>query len=570
MDENDGGDKNTSSELKFGTSASLKRNFWLFCIFYSIIHGAVDAVLAFSAAELGTKLGSLGGTVLYIFYTCSALLLAKPCLDFFGAKSSVFIGLIGLLVYVSGFFLAILLPAVASYIFLIGCGIGGVGAGLLWTGQGSYYTLNATYYALASKENRYETITHFAGIFAGTYLSFETLYKFIGTFIFVIVGISSSTAWQPTLFGIYTTTAFISTFLFWVNIQVLKDHPSLQLQPQLDDSQFEDSAAEIESQRRRLLSNEATEVPTSSPNKVKEKGNTSHAYLQLPDNSATESGNPSPSLMQVVFRDMFVVSKLIFSVRKLQLLIPYQICFGFSAGLVDTYVNGVIVKNYIGEGYIGVLSGLVTLSAALLATPFALIGNFNRGKGKDWIMIFGGVCFAAGGFMLLILSDEQMSKWPVIILFYILHGAARGVWENTNKAVVSEMFEQTPAIRDAAFASVYFSSGLAGALGFAFFQFLSKGMIVLINLIVSMTAVLCFMLARKLHRRDVRLNEVRQMVSALDDDSDNFDDNSETGKTTNDDDEVAVYFSPSRVSKNSIPSIVKTGELSRNPLHSSR
>jgi len=39
------------------------------------------------------------------------------------------------------------------------------------------------------------------------------------------------------------------------------------------------------------------------------------------------------------------------------------------------------------------------------------------------------------------------------------------VWESTNKAVVAEFFPASRD-RDAGFAAIYFSSGLAGALGF--------------------------------------------------------------------------------------------------------
>lgn len=535
-----------STDPKAGNASSLKSNFWLFCIFYSVIHGAVDAVLAFSAAELGTNLGSLGGTVLYVFYTCSALLIAKPCLQYFESKNTVFLGLVGLLIYVLGFFLAILVPSAAPILFLSGCAIGGIGAGFLWTGQGSYYTLNATYYALAANSSRPEAITNFAGIFAGAYLSFETVYKFLGTFVFVVVGIASSSAWQPILFGIYTATALISTIFFWAKVQPLKDHPSLHMQS-YEVVHTDDSVPENEAQRKGLLSKTDDAEPLATPTKGSLTFRTkkqSHSYLDTPDTNKVTSAT--------ILSDVLAVGHLMFSVRKLQLLIPYQICFGLSAGLVDTYVNGVIVKNYIGDGYIGILSGLVTLSAALLAAPFAIVGNSREGRGKDWIMIGGGLCFAVGGLMLLVLTDAQIARWPVIIAYYIFHGAARGVWENTNKAVVSEMFESSPSVRDAAFATVYFSSGLAGALGFAFFQFLNKSTIALINLAISSAAVGCFLLARKLHRRDMRMKEVRQMVSALDD-SDHLSDASD------DNDEVSIYFSPEKETSRL--------RLSSNPMH---
>lgn len=110
-------------------------NFLKFCIFYSVTHATVDAVLAFSTAELGAILGSWGGFALYVSYTLSSLFLARPCLRVLGAKGCVFSGLLGLLCYVFSFFLAILFRRISLPIFIIGAVIGGIGAGTLWTGN---------------------------------------------------------------------------------------------------------------------------------------------------------------------------------------------------------------------------------------------------------------------------------------------------------------------------------------------------------------------------------------------------------------------------------------------------
>jgi len=42
-----------------------------------------------------------------------------------------------------------------------------------------------------------------------------------------------------------------------------------------------------------------------------------------------------------------------------------QACFGLIAGFVNAYINGEIVAVYIGDGYIGFLSAIVTLTAAV-------------------------------------------------------------------------------------------------------------------------------------------------------------------------------------------------------------
>jgi hypothetical protein len=100
-------------------------NYLLFCILFSITHATVDAVLAFSSAELGTGLGSSAGFSLYIGYTVSALLFAKPVLNQLESKNSVLLGLTGLLLYVLSFFIAVWIPNI-SFVFIIGASLGGI------------------------------------------------------------------------------------------------------------------------------------------------------------------------------------------------------------------------------------------------------------------------------------------------------------------------------------------------------------------------------------------------------------------------------------------------------------
>jgi len=64
--------------------------------------------------------------------------------------------------------------------------------------------------------------------------------------------------------------------------------------------------------------------------------------------------------------------------------------------------------------------------------------------------------------------------------------------ENTNKAVIADLFVSTPDQSTAAFASVAFSNGLAGAL--AFFAYPSLNRITMASLVFafSVKAVLCY------------------------------------------------------------------------------
>jgi hypothetical protein len=106
-------DDGDSEASRASQSKALFRNFILFCLFYSIAHGCVDSVLAYSSAELGTTIGSYGGFSLYITYAFSCLLMAKPALRLFDAKRTVLVGLTGILIYVTSFFVAVAVDQVA-------------------------------------------------------------------------------------------------------------------------------------------------------------------------------------------------------------------------------------------------------------------------------------------------------------------------------------------------------------------------------------------------------------------------------------------------------------------------
>lgn len=113
------------------TSKRLLLNFLLFSCLYSITQGTVDSVLAFSSAELGANVGSTAGFVLYIFYTLSALLLAKPVLRVVLSKYGVLYGLVSYLIYILSFFVALSDKRIES-IFIVGAAIGGIGGKTLY------------------------------------------------------------------------------------------------------------------------------------------------------------------------------------------------------------------------------------------------------------------------------------------------------------------------------------------------------------------------------------------------------------------------------------------------------
>jgi hypothetical protein len=280
-------------------------------------------------------LGSYGGFALYAAYTTSALLLARPLLRALGAKDGVLWGLLALLTYVMAFTLAFTFVDYAAPIFIVGAIVGGIGAGALWTGQSVYYTLNAKDYAhKAGHASQERTLVNFASIFGGIYLMLETACKSLATVIYASYrnsagGGSDSGTWRYAVFGMYTASALCAVVLYRILVTQLYSHD------EEDDMEIDDHSD-----------------PRPSPYPGDDKAD----IVLLPK---------TPWL--ALKNDILSVAKAIYGSRKLQLLVPFQLSFGFSAGFVSFYVNGVIVNHFIGDGYIGLLNSINTLSAVFCA-----------------------------------------------------------------------------------------------------------------------------------------------------------------------------------------------------------
>jgi hypothetical protein len=77
-------------------------------------------------------------------------------------------------------------------------------------------------------------------------------------------------------------------------------------------------------------------------------------------------------------------------------------------------------------------------------------------------MTIGGFCLAYAGFALFVSSDDSLGTWKMIVPYLVIYGVGRGTWENTNKAVIADLFAKTPDLTASAFASISFFNGLAG------------------------------------------------------------------------------------------------------------
>jgi hypothetical protein len=187
----------------------LYRNFVLMSVAFSANHGSVVACLAYASTELGDNLGGYGSGALYVCYALTAFLFAKPVVAMIGPKNGLLLGVGGYCVYVLGFLLAIVWPAVRWPVFLLACIIGGTAGGFLWTAQGRYFARNAKLYADYARIPAEEANSSFAGVFATSYLGLEMITKVIATIVFL----SAPEKAAFVIFTIYTVIAVSSALV---------------------------------------------------------------------------------------------------------------------------------------------------------------------------------------------------------------------------------------------------------------------------------------------------------------------------------------------------------------------
>lgn len=184
----------------------LYNNFLIMCVAFSFNHGCVVSCLAYASTELGDQLGAYGSGTLYIAYSLSAFVLAKPIVEMVGPKFGLIFGVLGFCLYVMGFLLSVAVPSVAWPVFMIASIFGGVSGGLLWTAQGKYFSVNAILYAEALDIPVEDVNTQFAGIFAATYLGLEMLTNMIATGVYF--GIEENA--NAVVFSLYAMIALLS------------------------------------------------------------------------------------------------------------------------------------------------------------------------------------------------------------------------------------------------------------------------------------------------------------------------------------------------------------------------
>lgn len=187
---------------------------------------------------------------------------------------------------------------------------------------------------------------------------------------------------------------------------------------------------------------------------------------------------------------------------KIWLISGNNIAFGFAAAYLNGYINGHWQKEALGSGdLIGFLGAIIcaiaTVSSKVYGWASTKVGS------KTPILLFGSLCFLLIGLLSFISAPNGRGPggwgWGIVV-FYILHGLGRGVYESTNKGIFGDTFPGPQGM--GAFANCMMQNTLSSTIGFLLGVAKKDAVEVYILLAFSIFSVPGLCLAQQIHQRE--------------------------------------------------------------------
>lgn len=424
----------------------IRKNVLLMSMCFSLNHACVTTVIALASTELGDTLGGVSVGVLYLMYTLMAMVGATGIVEELGTKRALVTGAWAYCFYVGSFLLAIIWQNGEWFFCMAGSLLGGAAAGWLWTAQGAYFSVAVELHVDATeREERKELLPKNAAEITEekTKVSAQLAGLFSMCYLGCEVGV------KILAFGVLLAPGG-STFLFVV----------------------------------------LTLIACVS------SGGLSY-IVQLESKTSVEGGKPA-------WHASFGAMELLFSDRKMILLYPAEMAYGFVIAFLNYYAASKILDEYLSEASIPLLGSLISLVAAAASMPFSSAAIMY---GKAPLMVGGLLALLLDMLLFTFLSDHTLGNWAILVPMYTVYGLARAVFEGQNKAILQDFFPHQGAAWSA---NYILSSGIASGVGFILFPHLSKLAITTICSGTSFLGILGFVLAQRLYAQ--RVAEIIQEV----------------------------------------------------------
>eukprot|EP01064_Diplonema_japonicum_P025706 TRINITY_DN37129_c0_g1_i1.p1 TRINITY_DN37129_c0_g1~~TRINITY_DN37129_c0_g1_i1.p1 ORF type:complete len:478 (+),score=95.40 TRINITY_DN37129_c0_g1_i1:21-1454(+) len=387
------------------TAWSVKKNFIHMSFWFAVNHAAVSVGLALASTVLGSDLGGTGNGALYGVYTGTALLFAGPVVGYLGEKWSLVAGLSLYTSYLAAFLIALYCDPrddVEAESAATCAYVGFVGGSSIGGFAAGFYWTAQAAYFSASSL-KYSQITNMEARQVTS--SFSAVFS-----------------------GAYLSAELAAKMFSFLLLQL---H---------DDDKYAQNVIFIVCTGLAVVSSIGMVfVPPIEKRIPRKKPSFSSAFATL--------------RMQAT--DPFLL-----------LAIPFNFSFGFISSLINNVVNALIIKVYLGEWAVPLLSAGVSGVAALSAFPLMWLTKVLGSKLP--IIYLGAVMFFIEALIYLIFSQEQLGKWSIMITLVAVQGISRAVWEGPNKAVVADYYPQQ-SIRALAYTSYVLQNGLSSSIGFFIF-----------------------------------------------------------------------------------------------------
>jgi len=156
-----------------------------------------------------------------------------------------------------------------------------------------------------------------------------------------------------------------------------------------------------------------------------------------------------------------------------------------------------IASKALSTDFIGFLGAILSAIACVLSRFFSRVAA-KVGKGP--VMAVGAIAFFLIGFLSKWAGDTSEWGWKVVV-FYILMGVGRAVYESTNKAIFADFFRWDESA--GAFANVFVFGTTASCVAFVLEAFQADKAILyllLFSAALTMPGFLICCLIRHMHR----------------------------------------------------------------------
>lgn len=450
------------------TEDELRSLLLLMSVAVGINHAAVTTPIGYASTVLEPKIGDYANAILFGTSICYSLFGAPLTMMCLGPKRGLILGMSAYTAYVFCFAAACMACRVQVFSeeqcevggpvqwgwATVGSLLGGIGAGLLWPCQGALFAhlsqamssiradVSQTRGAEALQDAAARDTSELSSTFAVIFLSFE----FVQKALFSMLQSLGMPAYL--VFEIYGGLALLATLMFATYFRI---RSMVFLVRQVSYS-FEDGRDQ--------------KIPLST--------------------------------------DLVDVLKLWLD-PKLPLLMFTNLTFGLSAAWVNGYVNATFLAEAVSSKHlIGALGALTAVVAAICSKACGVLASKY---GKTPVIFFGAGCFFLIGALSQITwpHGKGPGGWGLgILLFYLLQGCGRGVYESTNKGLFADFFPGERAIP--AFTNVMVQSSLSAAISFMLLDANQIQLSLYGLLLCAALTFPCLVIATRLQRREQKIS----------------------------------------------------------------